>query len=235
MANSWFDYDKRLRSQHFDGKARDLTITRVGEVKAEFEQNEMTPVIYFKETPKYLELNETNRMKIVELFGDEKSNCVGGRIRLAVKNVRGGKIGIVITGKAPAPGAKPAPTQATAPVDTTAPKPGNETTDVKPAQPEHVDAWADLTGAIAPETTPPADPASERPTLRQAIAASYDRDGKLNELRAERASARKLKLTVPELDQNWLATATPTMIDEELAATRTIVKAARRERLMETP
>ncbi len=250
MGNLWTDYDKRLKVAHFENdNTKDFTIKAFGDVKAEFESDPhaVQPVLYLAETSKYFELNESNRAKLGELFGDEKPKCIGKRIRIRVQKVRGGKIGLVIIGEAPplkAPGAKPATAKAQIQGATgqpatngLAPKPGNESTDP-------VTTWEDLTGATTPDVpgkfgtddpalaatgTPPPSPAA-MPTPP-----NYNRNDRLSALRAERNQARKIKLMIPELGQDWLATATPQQIEAEINMTRSAIKQANRERLMAKP
>ncbi len=99
MGDSWFDYDKRLRPQHLKG-AVTVTIRSVGEIKSEFEKDEVVPVLLFKESVRYLELNDTNRLRLVDLFGETKWTCIGKKIKIAAQRVNNGKLGLVILGDA---------------------------------------------------------------------------------------------------------------------------------------
>ncbi len=252
MGNLWTDYDKRLKVAHFENdNPKDFTIKTFGDVKAEFESDPhaVQPVLYLAETTKYFELNESNRAKLGELFGDEKPKCIGKRIRIRAQKVRGGKIGLVIIGEAPPlkpsvakPATAKAPTQGTTGQPATnglAPKPGNESTDP-------VMTWEDLTGAMTPVSDVPGKFGADEPALAvtgtpppapaaMPMPANYNRDERLSALRAERNQARKIKLMIPELGQDWLATATPQQIEAEINVTRSAIKQANRERLMAKP
>ena len=118
MSDSWFKYDRRIRWQHLKGKPRVMKIIGFGEIKKDgFGEERLLPVLYFEKTDKYLELNDTNRMILVEMFGDDKSLSKGRFITLAPEKVRNGKMGIVILAAAQT---SPATVAAREPSDTTA-------------------------------------------------------------------------------------------------------------------
>jgi len=97
MGDSWFDYDKRLRPEMLKGKPVTVEIRSFAEVRRDdYGKEKIVPVLYFKGTDKYLELNDTNRMTLVRMFGDKKSAAIGKKIMLITETVRNGKTGIVI-------------------------------------------------------------------------------------------------------------------------------------------
>lgn len=92
MSGSWFDYDEYLQPRHLKGKRVTLTITRTGEVEVEqYGKTKIKPVIYFKNTQKYLFLNKTMRLALFEMFGEDKAACIGKRISIRAKRMPNGK------------------------------------------------------------------------------------------------------------------------------------------------
>lgn len=100
--DSWFKYDKRIRWQHLVDSPRTLTIKSFKEIDAVFDEKDesgkkpVKPALCFIEEPRYMELNDTNRMLLVEWFGETPSACFGKKITLTSGKVRGGKRGIII-------------------------------------------------------------------------------------------------------------------------------------------
>ena len=81
----WSDFDRWLKADHLQGKARSLTIDQVV-VEDVYSQAEKrlrpAPVLYFKETKKGLVLSGTNQDALQALFGDDVTACFGKRVLL---------------------------------------------------------------------------------------------------------------------------------------------------------
>ncbi|OQY87162.1 MAG: hypothetical protein B6D41_12325 [Chloroflexi bacterium UTCFX4] len=112
------DMDKRIKARHLQGRRVTLTIQHVGieimprrqgQVAAQTIAGEMPTteraagepvfVLWFKElgARKSLVLSNPNREKLIELFGDEPSACIGKTIALEAQRVTAfGKIHNVV-------------------------------------------------------------------------------------------------------------------------------------------
>ena len=81
----WSDFDRWLKADHPQGKARSLTIDQVV-VEDVYSQAEKrlrpAPVLYFKETKKGLVLSGTNQDALQALFGYDVTACFGKRVQL---------------------------------------------------------------------------------------------------------------------------------------------------------
>ncbi len=81
----WSDFDRWLKADHLQGKARSLTIDQVV-VEDVYSQAEKrlrpAPVLYFKETKKGLVLSGTNQDALQALFGDDVTGCFGKKVLL---------------------------------------------------------------------------------------------------------------------------------------------------------
>jgi hypothetical protein len=81
----WSDFDRWLKADHLQRKARSLTIDQVV-VEDVYSQAEKrlrpAPVLYFKETKKGLVLSGTNQDALQGLFGDDVTGCFGKRVLL---------------------------------------------------------------------------------------------------------------------------------------------------------
>lgn len=81
----WSDFDRWLKADHLQAKARSLTIDQVV-VEDVYSQAEKrlrpAPVLYFKETKKGLVLSGTNQDALQVLFGDDVTGCFGKRVLL---------------------------------------------------------------------------------------------------------------------------------------------------------
>lgn len=97
MSDSWYDYDEFLQPHHLKGKAATLEITGVGEMEInDHGKKSVKPILRFKGTRKYMFVNKTNRKVLCELFGDQKTACVGKHITLAPVRLDNGKDSIVL-------------------------------------------------------------------------------------------------------------------------------------------
>jgi putative transposase len=103
----WSDFDRWLKAEHLQGKARVLTIDQVviEEVYSQAEKrNRPAPVLYFRETKKGLVLSGPNQDALQALFGDDVSACFGAKVLLEPTPMRvAGRELVVIRLKA-APG-----------------------------------------------------------------------------------------------------------------------------------
>lgn len=91
---SWYDYDEYLQPKHLKGKRVTLQIVRTAEIEVnERGEKKIKPVLYFKGTAKYLFLNKTMRAALSEMFGDQKSACVGKSISIRAAKLAGRKDG----------------------------------------------------------------------------------------------------------------------------------------------
>ncbi len=81
----WSDFDRWLKADHLQGKARTLTIDQVvvEEVYSQAEKrNRPAAVLYFRETKKGLVLSQTNQDALQALFGDDVTSCFGKKVLL---------------------------------------------------------------------------------------------------------------------------------------------------------
>jgi hypothetical protein len=81
----WSDFDRWLKAEHLQGKARALTIDQVviEEVYSQAEKrNRPAPVLYFRETKKGLVLSGPNQDALQGLFGDDVAACFGAKVLL---------------------------------------------------------------------------------------------------------------------------------------------------------
>jgi hypothetical protein len=103
----WSDFDRWLKAEHLQGKARVLTIDQVviEEVYSQAEKrNRPAPVLYFRETKKGLVLSGPNQDALQGLFGDDVAACFGAKVLLEPTPMRvAGRELVVIRLKA-APG-----------------------------------------------------------------------------------------------------------------------------------
>jgi len=115
----WSDFDRWLKADHLQGKARTLTIDQVvvEEVYSQAEKrNRPAPVLYFRETKKGLVLSQTNQDALQALFGDDVGGCFGKRVLLdpTPMRVAGRELTVIRLKAAPGAngaGAKPAPAE----------------------------------------------------------------------------------------------------------------------------
>ena len=113
----WSDFDRWLKADHLQGKARTLTIDQVvvEEVYSQAEKrNRPAPVLYFRETKKGLVLSQTNQDALQALFGDDVAGCFGKKVLLdpTPMRVAGRELTVIRLKAAPGPngaGAKAAP------------------------------------------------------------------------------------------------------------------------------
>jgi len=113
----WSDFDRWLKADHLQGKARTLTIDQVvvEDVYSQAEKrNRPAPVLYFRETKKGLVLSQTNQDALQALFGDDVAGCFGKRVLLdpTPMRVAGRELTVIRLKAAPGPngaGAKAAP------------------------------------------------------------------------------------------------------------------------------
>jgi len=112
----WSDFDRWLKADHLQGKARTLTIDQVvvEEIYSQAEKrNRPAPVLYFRETKKGLVLSQTNQDALQALFGDDVAGCFGRKVLLdpTPMRVAGRELTVIRLKAAPGPngaGAKPA-------------------------------------------------------------------------------------------------------------------------------
>jgi len=115
----WSDFDRWLKADHLQGKARTLTIDQVvvEEVYSQAEKrNRPAPVLYFRETKKGLVLSQTNQDALQALFGDDVAGCFGKRVLLdpTPMRVAGRELTVIRLKAAPGPngaGPKSAPAE----------------------------------------------------------------------------------------------------------------------------
>lgn len=101
----WSDFDRWLKAEHLQGKARSLTIDQVvvEDIYSQAEKRTRpAPVLYFRETRKGLVLSGTNQDALQALFGDDVTACFGKRVQLEPTPMRvAGRELVVIRLKAP--------------------------------------------------------------------------------------------------------------------------------------
>jgi len=100
------DYDKHLKAAHLEGKSYIFTVrcvaeTRLGKPReaAEVapiagvysEVKLLTPIIFFRETTKYLILSNTNRNALIQLFGADPAKWIGQKVTLKAEQVKVGR------------------------------------------------------------------------------------------------------------------------------------------------
>jgi len=115
----WSDFDRWLKADHLQGKARTLTIDQVvvEEVYSQAEKRKgPAPVLYFRETKKGLVLSQTNQDALQALFGDDVGGCFGKRVLLdpTPMRVAGRELTVIRLKAAPGgngAGTKPAPAE----------------------------------------------------------------------------------------------------------------------------
>jgi hypothetical protein len=100
MRDRWSDYDVHISAQVLGGKPFNLTIRTIEDEEffdPDSQQKEVKPVVYFSGTSKGLILSPTNRKKLQTMFGDDKTNCIGRRVKLGCVEVKAfGKIQEVV-------------------------------------------------------------------------------------------------------------------------------------------
>jgi len=104
----WSDFDRWLKADHLQGKARTLTIDQVvvEEVYSQAEKrNRPAPVLYFRETKKGLVLSQTNQDALQALFGDDVAGCFGRKVLLdpTPMRVAGRELTVIRLKAAPGP------------------------------------------------------------------------------------------------------------------------------------
>ena len=115
----WSDFDRWLKADHLQGKARTLTIDQVvvEDVYSQAEKrNRPAPVLYFRETKKGLVLSQTNQDALQALFGDDVAGCFGKKVLLdpTPMRVAGRELTVIRLKAAPGPngaGPKSAPAE----------------------------------------------------------------------------------------------------------------------------
>lgn len=118
MSGSWFDYDEYLQAKHLKGKRVTLTIVRTDEVEVDQRgKKTIKPVLYFKNTQKYLFLNKTNRQALVDMFGEQRDACIGKRISISARKLPNGKETIEILAPQEHAPASPLPTDTKSALD----------------------------------------------------------------------------------------------------------------------
>lgn len=100
------DYDKHIKAIHLEGKALIFTIRCVAESRlgkpreaAEVatiagdypEVKLLTPIVFFRETSKYLILSNTNRTALIQLFGPDPVKWIGQKVTLKAEQVKVGR------------------------------------------------------------------------------------------------------------------------------------------------
>lgn len=105
QGRSMMDYDRHLKSEHLNGKAWSLTIRAVGEAKLGKpraneittlagsipNQDAKTPMIFFREVQKYLILSNTNRARLVAMFGPDPAKWIGKQITVKAEAAQVGR------------------------------------------------------------------------------------------------------------------------------------------------
>ncbi|MCL4394139.1 MAG: hypothetical protein M1482_04920 [Chloroflexi bacterium] len=91
MRDKWSDYDAHISAQVLGGKPFNLTIRTIEEEEffdPDSQQKEIKPVVYFTGTTKGLILSPTNRKALQAMFGDDKTGCIGRRVKLGCVEIK---------------------------------------------------------------------------------------------------------------------------------------------------
>jgi len=86
----WSDFDEYLAAEMLEGREYVLTIASVAQEEfyaRERGEKVTKPVLHFRETDKGLVLTRTNRRRLMRLFGNDQSACIGQKITLYTERI----------------------------------------------------------------------------------------------------------------------------------------------------